>query len=219
MQIVESLAAVAKQTFAISGRVSRSLTDRDSPTGFFCVCELPPVDLHELDLKDNSLVVVLDQLGSPGNIGTTLRVTEGAGCDLAISCDCKVSRLHPKLAKASMGAIFTVPTAECSSSEAIAWLKEHGYHVVISDPRADSYYYQVDYTGNSAIVLGNEHRRLSDAWRNQGFSMISIPIHGKYDSLNVGTAAATVVYEASLHRSSKAFRMSRSSLCQQNHEL
>ena len=218
-QIVELLASASERTYTISGRVSRMLTNRDNPTGYFCVCELPPVDLREVDPGDSSLVVVLDQLDSPGNIGTILRVAEGAGCDLVISCDSKVSRLHPKLAKASMGAVFTVPTVECSSSEAIAWLKEHGYRVVISDPHADSYYYQIDYTGNVAVVLGNEHRGLSDAWRNHGFTMISIPMHGKCDSLNVAIAAAVVIYEASLHRSSDAFRRLRSCLCQQNHEL
>lgn len=100
-QIVELLASASERTYTISGRVSRMLTNRDNPTGYFCVYELPPVDLREVSPGDSSLVVVLDQLDSPGNIGTILRVAEGAGCDLVISCDSKVSRLHPKLAKAS----------------------------------------------------------------------------------------------------------------------
>ena len=113
-----------------------------------------------------------------------------------IVCDPLTDLYNPNLIRSSIGAIFTVPVAVCSSEECIAFLKEHKIQILTAQLQDSNLYYEQDMTKATAIVMGTESTGLTDTWRKAADAHIRIPMLGKLDSLNVSVSAAILMYEA-----------------------
>ena len=145
---------------------------------------------------NNPLVIVLESVEKPGNLGAILRTAEAAGVDAVIVCDPLTDLYNPNLIRASIGGVFSVPVAVCNSKECIAFLKEHKIRILTAQLQ-DSYdYYDYDMQGATAIVMGTESTGLTDQWREAADAHIRIPMLGRLDSLNVSVSAAILMYEA-----------------------
>ena len=152
--------------------------------------------LDELSLSGNPLILVLESVEKPGNIGAVLRSADAAGVDAVLVCDPLTDLYNPNLIRSSLGALFSVPTLCCSSQEAAAWLKRHGISILTAQLQDSELYYDTDMTRGTAIVLGTEDRGLSPFWREQADAHIRIPMAGLMDSLNVSVSAAILCFEA-----------------------
>jgi TrmH family RNA methyltransferase len=146
--------------------------------------------------KSNPVYVVLESVEKPGNLGAILRSADAAGIDGVIVCDPLTDLYNPNLIRSSIGAIFTVPVAVCSSEECIAFLKEHKIQILTAQLQDSNLYYEQDMTKGTAIVMGTESTGLTDTWRKAADAHIRIPMLGKLDSLNVSVSAAILMYEA-----------------------
>ena len=160
------------------------------------------LSLESLKLKENPLIVVLESVEKPGNLGAILRSADASGVDAVIVCDPLTDMYNPNLIRSSIGAIFTVPVATAKSDEAIAWLKEKGAKIYTAQLQNSEWYYDTDMKGATAIVMGTEATGLTDAWRNAADAHIKIPMLGRLDSLNVSVSAAILMYEAVRQRNS-----------------
>ena len=145
---------------------------------------------------NNPLVVVLESVEKPGNLGAILRSADAAGVDAVIVCDPLTDLYNPNLIRASIGALFTVPTAVCTSGECIAFLKERGIRILTAQLQDSSEYYDCDMRQPTAIVMGTEATGLTPQWRQAADAHIRIPMLGRLDSLNVSVSAAILMYEA-----------------------
>ena len=152
------------------------------------------VPLHQS--QGAPLIMVLEGVEKPGNLGAVLRSADAAGADAVIVCDPLTDLWNPNLIRASIGAVFTVPTVCCSSAEAIAWLKARGIRILTAQLQDSSVYYDADMTGPTAIVMGTEATGLTDPWRQAADAHVLIPMLGRLDSLNVSVSAAILLYEA-----------------------
>ena len=152
--------------------------------------------LEDLRLPDNPLIAVLESVEKPGNLGAVLRSADAAGADALLICDPLTDIYNPNVIRASIGAVFTVPTVACSSDEAIAWLKAKGIQILTAQLQDSSLYYDRDLTLPTALVLGTESTGLSDRWREAADAHIRIPMLGSLDSLNVSVSAAILLFEA-----------------------
>lgn len=152
--------------------------------------------LSDLRLGKNPLIVVLESVEKPGNLGAVLRSADAAGADAVIVADPLTDLYNPNLIRASLGAVFTVPTVACSGAEAIDFLKKSGIQILTAQLQDSAPYYDVDMTRGTAIVMGTESTGLSDLWRLSATSHILIPMLGRLDSLNVSVSAAILLYEA-----------------------
>ena len=153
--------------------------------------------------KNNPLVVVLEGVEKPGNLGAILRTAEAANVDAVIVCDPLTDLYNPNLIRASIGGVFSVPVAVSTSKECIAFLKEHKIRILTAQLQ-DSYdYYDYDMHGATAIVMGTESTGLTQQWRDAADAHIRIPMLGRLDSLNVSVSAAILMYEAVRQRNSK----------------
>lgn len=152
--------------------------------------------LETLSLKENPLVVVLESVEKPGNLGAVLRSADASGADAVIVCDPLTDIYNPNLIRSSIGAIFTVPVATASSEETISWLKSQGIRIYTAQLQDSEWYYDTDMKGGTAIVMGTEATGLTDVWRKAADSHIKIPMLGRLDSLNVSVSAAILMYEA-----------------------
>ena len=157
----------------------------------------------QLSIKNNPLVVVLESVEKPGNLGAILRSAEAAGIDALIVCDPLTDMYNPNVIRASIGGVFCVPTAVCSSQECIAFLKEHGIKILTAQLQDSYEYYDYDMTQGTAIVMGTESTGLTNQWREAADAHIRIPMLGRLDSLNVSVSAAILMYEAVRQRNCK----------------
>ena len=175
---------------------------RGGTEGVIAELKCKDMSLEALEVKDNPLVVVLEAVEKPGNLGAVLRSADAAGVDAVIVCDPLTDMYNPNLIRSSIGAIFTVPIATASSEETIAWLKERGIRIYTAQLQDSEWYYDTDMKGGTAIVMGTEATGLTDIWRKAADAHIKIPMLGKLDSLNVSVSAAILIFEAVRQRNS-----------------
>lgn len=200
----QNAAAVGKKPLAIE--VPQQLYDkvayRGGTEGVVAEMYCKDLSLDSLKLKENPLIVVLESVEKPGNLGAVLRSADASGVDAVIVCDPLTDMYNPNLIRSSIGAIFTVPVATANSDEAISWLKEKGAKIYTAQLQNSEWYYDTDMKGATAIVMGTEATGLTDAWRNAADAHIKIPMLGRLDSLNVSVSAAILMYEAVRQRNS-----------------
>ena len=190
-------------TTLVTSQVYEKMAYRGSTEGVIAVAKCKDHSLSSLLTphssllgKTASLIIVLESVEKPGNLGAILRTAEAAQVDAVIVCDPLTDLYNPNLIRASIGGVFCVPTAVCSSKECIAFLKAHQIRILTAQLQ-DSYdYYDYDMRHATAIVMGTESTGLSQQWREAADAHIRIPMLGRLDSLNVSVSAAILMYEA-----------------------
>ncbi len=189
--------------FALSAGLYAKAAYREGTEGAIGVFQAIEHPLSSLHLKDNPLIAVLESVEKPGNLGAVLRTCDAAGTDALIICDPRTDLYNPNLIRASIGAVFTVPTAVCTTAQAISFLKSEGIRILTAQLQDSSLYYDCPMTKGTAIVMGTEATGLSDKWRQAADAHIRIPMLGKLDSLNVSVSAAILLYEAVRQRNDR----------------
>ena len=158
--------------------------------------------LEDLTLSEHPLIIVLESVEKPGNLGAVLRSADAAGADAVIVCDPLTDLYNPNLIRSSIGAIFSRQVVAASSEEAIQWLKAHKIQILTAQLQDSEWYYKTPMTGGTALVMGTEATGLTDIWRKAADAHIKIPMLGELDSLNVSVSAAILLYEAVRQRNS-----------------
>jgi len=168
---------------------------RDRPDGLLALA--PPVrhPLDDIPATPCPFVVVAEAIEKPGNLGTILRSADAAGVDGVIVCDRCTDINNPNVVRASVGTLFSLPVAESSSAEALAWLRSRGIQTVAATPHAEILYSDADLSRPTAIVVGAEQYGLSSRWMEDADIKVRIPMLGQADSLNVASAATILLYE------------------------
>jgi TrmH family RNA methyltransferase len=172
----------------------------DRAEGLIAVVRSPTMRLEDLTLPADPLLVVVEGVEKPGNIGAILRSADGAGADAVIAASPRTDLANPNVIRASAGSFFAVPTAAATTADVIDWLRERRIRIVAARVDAEESYVDTDLTGPLAIVLGSEAAGLTDAWRTAHAAPVRLPMHGVADSLNVSVAAAVLLYEARRQR-------------------
>lgn len=180
----------------VSPKVYEKIAYRESTEGVVAIVKARKKTLQDFAQKENPLYVVIEAVEKPGNLGAILRSADAAGVDGVIVCDPLTDLYNPNLIRASIGAIFTVPTVACTSEECIAWLKENKIQILTAQLQDSSLYYDVDMKKATAIVMGTEATGLTQQWRKAADKHIRIPMCGKLDSLNVSVSSAILMFEA-----------------------
>jgi RNA methyltransferase, TrmH family len=174
----------------------RKASYRDRPEGLLAEARQFDTGLAGLDLTGDPLLLVVEAIEKPGNLGTMLRTADAAGCRAVIVCDPTTDPFNPNVVRASLGTLFTVPLAVCTTEEAITVLADHSIRTVATTPDTDTLLYDIDLTGPVALVVGSEQYGLSRQWITAADHTARIPMAGSADSLNAAMAAAVSVFEA-----------------------
>jgi TrmH family RNA methyltransferase len=189
--------------------VFEKLAFGDRAEGVLCVAEMPRRELSDLTLPSppaplamgegrpaTPLVVVLEGVEKPGNLGAVLRSADAAGVSALILADSRVELYNPNAIRASMGTIFSLPVCEATSGEALDWLRRSGLKIFAARVDGSVEYTQADFRRPTAFVLGAEDSGLTSAWTATDIAAIHLPMLGIADSLNVSATAAVLFYEA-----------------------
>jgi TrmH family RNA methyltransferase len=193
-------AAVHRATAGILDRLAYGARSE----GLVAVVRVPDLALGALRLPGDALIVVLEGVEKPGNLGAVLRTADAAGADAVIAADPRTDLFNPNAIRASLGTIFSVPVAAATGAEVLAWLEDSGIGVVAARVGAPMDYTAADLRGPVAIVLGSEAEGLTAAWGGARVTEVSLPMLGIADSLNVSITAAVLLYEARRQRGARA---------------
>lgn len=168
--------------------------------GLVVVVRVPSADLADLQVGPDPLLLVIEGVEKPGNVGAALRTADGAGLDAVIAASPATDLYNPNAIRASAGTIFGLALASAPTDDVLAWLRVRDIRIVTARVDADLAYTEADLTGPLAIVLGTEADGLTSAWDGPDIIPVRIPMAGTADSLNVSIAAAILAYEARRQR-------------------
>ncbi len=186
----------AVPSYALTEKVYERVAYRGSTEGIIAIVEEREQSLATLCLPANPLIVVLERVEKPGNIGAILRSADAAGVDAVFLCDEEGDLYNPNLIRSSLGAVFTMPCVCCTTAEAIAFLHKEEIQIITAQLQDAVDYTTVDMRVPTAIVMGTEATGLTTAWRNAAAAHVRIPMLGQLDSLNVSVSTAILLYEA-----------------------
>ncbi len=199
--LVEECAAGGAELVGVTEAPFRKASYRDRPEGLLAVARQFDVSLAHLELSDNPLLLVVESIEKPGNLGTMLRTAEASGADAVIVCDPATDPFNPNAVRASLGTVFEVPLAIAATSDAILYLRERGIVSYAATPAATKPHFEADLAGRSALVIGSEQYGLTDVWLEQADEQVLIPMPGSMDSLNAAMSAGILLFEAVRQRS------------------
>ena len=204
MEAVLGAAGEGCTVFSVSANVYDRMAYRSGTEGVTAIMQARNLRLEELRFRNEEpLIVVVEAVEKPGNLGAILRSADAAGADAVIVCDPLTDLYNPNLIRASIGAVFSVPVVAASSAETIEWLRSRGVTIYTAQLQDSSWYYDCDMKKATAIVMGTEATGLTGIWRVAADRHIRIPMLGKLDSLNVSVSAAVLLFEAVRQRNSK----------------
>ncbi len=193
---ISTLPVTACEVVEVTSQVYEKIAYRGSTEGVMAIVEPRQMTLSDIILGDKPLIVVLEGVEKPGNIGAVLRSADAAHATAVIVCDPLTDLYNPNLIRSSIGAIFTVPCVACSSDECISFLKENNINILTAQLQDSEPYYNTPMQGPTAIVMGTEATGLTNAWREAATAHIRIPMQGQLDSLNVSVSTAILLFEA-----------------------
>jgi len=194
--LLKQLSAKSIECVEVSDNVMEKIAYGERHEGIIALVNTPVLSLKDLKLSSHPLIVVLESLEKPGNLGAILRTCDGAGVEAVLVCDPKTDVYNPNVIRSSTGVIFSIPVV-CESFEAIySFLKSKKIKICAASPVATKLYTEVDFKGAWALVLGSEDKGLSDSWPVASDVTVKIPMNGLADSLNVSITAAIILYEA-----------------------
>jgi TrmH family RNA methyltransferase len=200
-ELLAKAAAAGAERVELGSQAFLKVSYRDRPEGLIGVAEQFPATLDGLMLSPEPLILVVESIEKPGNLGTMLRTADAAGVDAVIVCDPATDPFNPNVVRASLGCLFLVSLAVTITSEALHWLAKRSIRTFAATPAAALSHWQADFRGASAIAIGSEQYGLSETWLQNAGQRIRIPMGGQADSLNAAMAAGVLLFEAVRQRS------------------
>ena len=182
--------------FEVSPDVFNRMAYRNDRDGLIALAEPKRLVFSDLQLSKQPLLLILETVEKPGNLGALLRTADAANLDAVIICDPQTDIYNPNVIRSSIGCIFTMPVVTCSSEEVMGWLRAHGITMFGTALTATHLYHETNFNQSSAIIMGSEAYGLSSTWLEGADDLIKIPMMGKIDSMNVSASAAIVIFEA-----------------------
>ena len=189
--------------YKVSPEVYEKIAYRGSTEGIVAEVRERRLTLEALTLSEHPLLMVVESVEKPGNLGAILRSADAAAADAVIVCDPLTDLYNPNLIRSSVGAFFSVPCVACTSEECIGFLKARGIRILTAQLQDSRLYYDTDMQQGTAIVMGTEATGLTNQWREAADAHIRVPMLGRIDSLNVSVSAAILLFEAVRQRQSQ----------------
>lgn len=195
-EVLEQAAAENVRLICVAENVMKKIADTETPQGIIAICRMEQPSLDEL-LASGKMLLVLDRVGDPGNIGTMLRTGDAAGIGGLILLKGSADIYAPKTVRSSMGSLFHVPVlGGVAEADFVRSAKKAGYELMVTTLEGADNLYKADLSGRLAFVMGNEANGVSDTLLASADKRVFIPMAGRAESLNVAMAAGVVMFEA-----------------------
>ena len=185
-----------EEVFEVSKEVYSRITYRENVDGLVVLARPAELSLDQLRIGKNPLIMVLESVEKPGNLGAILRTADAAALDAVIICDPRTDIYNPNVIRSSLGCLFSNKVVVSDTDTVIKFLQRKNISIFSAALQDAIPYTRVDFTCPAAIILGSEAEGLSLQWRQNASQIIKIPMAGIADSLNVSVSAAVIVFEA-----------------------
>jgi len=182
--------------YSLTNDIYSKVAYRGGTEGVIAIVREKRLVLPDINLSENPLIIVLESVEKPGNLGAVLRTADAAKVDAVIVCDPLTDLFNPNVIRSSLGGIFTNKVISCSSEECYEWLKNNNINILTAELQAAVWYHKTNMTIPTAIVMGSESDGLTQFWRERADARIKIPMNGTIDSLNVSVSTAIICFEA-----------------------
>ncbi len=182
------------------------ISQKENTSELIATIAMPPDDLDRIPAKKSPLVLVLDRILSPGNLGTIIRSGDALGVDGMILTGHAADLYAPETIRATTGSFFALPVVRLPSHKAlIPWIesgrqKYPHLQVVGTSAKSDSVLQAHDFTPPTILLIGNENHGLGQNYRTLVDEMVTIPMSGSATSMNVACAASILLYEIARQR-------------------
>jgi RNA methyltransferase, TrmH family len=201
--LVDEAEALGAEIIEVTREPFEKMSYRDRPEGLLAVCSFYDTSLESIELSDTPLVLVVESIEKPGNLGTMLRAAVAAGADAVVVADPTTDVFNPNVVRSSIGTCFLIPLAVASTDETIGWLRKNELSILAATPSATTAHWDATLDSRTALVIGSEQYGLSERWMDEADAKVVIPMPGgAIDSLNAAASAAILLFEAVRQRSS-----------------
>lgn len=194
---------ITNELFEISEHIITKLTDTETPQGIIAIASYNPTTLDDIVFKSIPLIVIVDSVQEPGNLGTIIRTSDAAGADAVIILKGTCDAFSQKAIRATAGSIFNIPVVYAETDKLLEWLKAKKISLAATSLDANKSIFNTDLKKSIAFVFGNEAHGIAAHMQKNSDLILKIPIFGKAESLNVASSAAICLYEAVRQRSIK----------------
>jgi TrmH family RNA methyltransferase len=184
----------------VSKEVFEKMAYREHSDGLLAVVHAQSHSLEALETGENPLIIVVEAVEKPGNLGAILRTADAAKATALIVCDPLTDIYNPNIIRSSIGCLFTQQIAVADSPGVLHWLRQQHILAYAAELQAAQWYHETDFTQACALILGTEASGLSSFWLQHADARLKIPMRGKIDSLNVSVSAAILTFEAMRQR-------------------
>ena len=191
----EMMYEIAKyECIYVTNKIFTSLTDVKNPQGIMAIVEKNSSKEEEIDYNQD-VIVALDDIQDPGNLGTILRTVDSVGINQILVSKGTADSYNPKVVRSTMGAIFRVKIIECEDLEkTLKEIKKHKFEILVTSLQTENSIYDIKYN-KKVIVIGNEANGVEEKIQNMADVKVKIPMLGKTESLNASVATGIILYE------------------------
>jgi RNA methyltransferase, TrmH family len=179
----------------LSEKVFKKLAYPENPDGWLALIKPINYKLDKIKLSKNPLIIVLEGLEKPGNLGAIIRTASAVKVDCVIINDEKVDPYNPNVIRASTGMVFNTKTLVANNLETHKWLKNNNITIFATTGNTEKSYYKTNFKKPMALIFGSEAFGLSDFWLNKSSQLVKIPMRNNLDSLNVSVSVGVFVFE------------------------
>jgi TrmH family RNA methyltransferase len=196
-ELAEKLRGTGADIILVPDSLVARISDTETPQGIIASFVIEPFFLEEVLSEPTSLVLILDEVRDPGNVGTLLRTAAALGVSCVILTKGCADVYAPKTLRSSMGTIFAVPIIEnVSCSTIISKIKTLGMRLVVTAGNGEISCHEPWYVPGTCLVLGNEAHGVNDEFFVSADASVRIPMMRGVESLNVSIAGSILLYEA-----------------------
>lgn len=199
----ELLAESSVHAHLVSDAVVRAIADADTPPGIVAVARWQPAELqHALAGLGDGFGAVLSEVRDPGNLGTVIRAADAAGAAFVVVTDASVDVTNPKVVRSTAGSLHHIDVVTGVSFPDLRQATAGTVRLVAADGYASTQLPAAQLEGPHLWVFGNEARGLPDDQVAACDDAVAVPLYGRAESLNLGTAAAVCLYASAMRRAS-----------------
>ena len=191
----EMMYEIAKyECIYVTNKIFTSLTDVKNPQGIMAIVEKNSSKEEKIDYNQD-IIVALDDIQDPGNLGTILRTVDSIGINQILVSKGTADSYNPKVVRSTMGAIFRVKIIECEDLEkTLKEIKKHKFEILVTSLQTENSIYDIKYN-KKVIVIGNEANGVEEKIQNMADVKVKIPMLGRTESLNASVATGIILYE------------------------
>ena len=189
------------EVIEVSSNIYKKISFRSSTEGIIAVAKRKNYTKEKIKINKKKVVLILDGIEKPGNIGAILRTSQASNVDTIIITNKKCDIHNPNVIRSSVGSFFKTKIIYLENNEALEFLKKNKFKIYASSLNTDKIYSNEKYNFPIALVFGSENEGISSFWEENSDIKIKIPMDDDIDSLNVSVSCAIILYE--INRQSK----------------